>query len=91
MDVDGYVKIGDYGMCKDGIKFGDRISAKCGTPAYMAPEMLKMIPYSHSVDWWALGIIIYQMLVGEVNIIIHCYCYCYYYYIFMFIIASILG
>lgn len=67
MDADGYVKIADYGLCKEGIGYEDRIRAKCGTPLYMAPEMLTETPYSRSVDWWALGIIIYEMLVGKVK------------------------
>ena len=35
-----------------------------GTPEYMAPEMLKKTGYSYHVDWWALGTLIYEMLVG---------------------------
>jgi serine/threonine kinase 38 len=35
-----------------------------GTPDYIAPEMLKRTGYSELVDWWALGVIIYEMLIG---------------------------
>ena len=62
---DGHIKLTDYGMCKQGIKLGEKASTFCGTPLYMAPEILNSEDYSFSVDWWALGIILYEMLVGR--------------------------
>lgn len=44
---------------------GDRTGTICGTIQYMAPEILGVEPYDHSVDWWSLGILIYALLSGE--------------------------
>ena len=62
---DGHIKLTDYGMCKQGIKFGEKASTFCGTPNYMAPEILNNEAYSFSVDWWALGILLFEMMVGR--------------------------
>uniref|UniRef100_A0A4W3K6S4 protein kinase C n=1 Tax=Callorhinchus milii TaxID=7868 RepID=A0A4W3K6S4_CALMI len=65
LDIDGYVKIADFGLCKEGMGFGDRTSTFCGTPEFLAPEVLTDTSYTRAVDWWGLGVLIYEMLVGE--------------------------
>uniref|UniRef100_A0A8C6TM86 protein kinase C n=1 Tax=Neogobius melanostomus TaxID=47308 RepID=A0A8C6TM86_9GOBI len=65
MDADGYVRIADFGLCKEGMGHGDRTSTFCGTPEFLAPEVLTDNNYTRSVDWWGLGVLIYEMLVGE--------------------------
>ncbi|XP_026817038.1 atypical protein kinase C-like [Rhopalosiphum maidis] len=65
LDHEGHIKLTDYGMCKQGIMPGDTTSTFCGTPNYMAPEILKQEDYGFSVDWWALGVVLYEMLVGK--------------------------
>ncbi|KAM9004969.1 serine/threonine-protein kinase N2 isoform X1 [Sarcophilus harrisii] len=65
LDTEGFVKIADFGLCKEGMGFGDRTSTFCGTPEFLAPEVLTETSYTRAVDWWGLGVLIYEMLVGE--------------------------
>uniref|UniRef100_A0A4W5RVV2 protein kinase C n=1 Tax=Hucho hucho TaxID=62062 RepID=A0A4W5RVV2_9TELE len=65
LDTQGYVKIADFGLCKEGMGYGDRTSTFCGTPEFLAPEVLTDTSYTRAVDWWGLGVLVYEMLVGE--------------------------
>ncbi|XP_048414922.2 serine/threonine-protein kinase N2-like [Stegostoma tigrinum] len=65
MDAEGYIKIGDFGLCKEGMGSGDCTNTFCGTPEFLAPEVLTETSYTRAVDWWGLGVLIYEMLVGE--------------------------
>uniref|UniRef100_A0A0G4FND1 Protein kinase domain-containing protein n=1 Tax=Chromera velia CCMP2878 TaxID=1169474 RepID=A0A0G4FND1_9ALVE len=61
LDKDGYVKLTDFGFAKI-IEF--RTDTLCGTPEYIAPEVLLNKGHGKPVDWWTMGILIYEMLVG---------------------------
>ena len=65
LDRDGYVKIADFGLCKEGIGYADRTGTFCGTPEFLAPEVLTETSYTRAVDWWGFGVLIFEMLVGE--------------------------
>lgn len=59
------MKMADFGLCKEGVGYGDRTGTFCGTPEFLAPEVLLEPTYTRAVDWWGLGVLVYEMLVGE--------------------------
>ena len=64
MDIDGHIKISDFGLSKILEDPDDKTYTLCGTPQYIAPEILKNKGYDKTVDWWALGCFLYEMLTG---------------------------
>ncbi|KAM8954415.1 RAC-beta serine/threonine-protein kinase isoform 1-T1 [Pelodytes ibericus] len=65
LDKDGHVKITDFGLCKEGITDGATMKTFCGTPEYLAPEVLEDNDYGRAVDWWGLGVVMYEMMCGR--------------------------
>lgn len=64
LQSDGYLKLIDFGLAKK-LDRNDVADTVCGTCEYMAPEILKEEGYTKNVDWWAVGILIYEMLIGK--------------------------
>jgi RAC serine/threonine-protein kinase len=65
LDRHGHIKITDFGLCKQEITFGATTATFCGTPEYLAPEVLEDNDYGRSVDWWGLGVVMYEMMCGR--------------------------
>ncbi|XP_077596111.1 cGMP-dependent protein kinase 1 isoform X4 [Stigmatopora nigra] len=64
LDVRGYVKLVDFGFAREMVR-GEKTYSFVGTPEYMAPEIIKNQGHDFAVDFWSLGILIYELLVGS--------------------------
>jgi len=65
VDASGHIKLTDFGLSKMFKKQKEKAFTICGTPQYLAPEILSDEGYDDCVDWWSLGCVMYEMLVGK--------------------------
>ena len=63
--MDGYAVLTDFGLSKENIKGNHEASTLCGTPEYLAPEVIERKGHGKAVDWWSLGCIIFEMITGQ--------------------------
>lgn len=65
LDVNGHAKLTDFGLSKEGVlDHSQGARSFCGSVAYLAPEMLKRCGHGKAVDWYLLGVVMYELLVG---------------------------
>lgn len=65
MDARGFARLTDFGLCKEGMRWDDVTTTFCGTPEFLAPEIISQQEYTRAVDWWALGVLVFELVVGE--------------------------
>jgi serine/threonine protein kinase len=65
LTLEGHIKITDYEFCKENMWYGSTTSTFCGTVEFLPPEILLDKSYGRGVDWWAFGILVYQMLLQQ--------------------------
>lgn len=64
LDYSGNIALCDFGLCKLQMRKDTKTFSFCGTPEYLAPELLLGDGYTKVVDWWTLGVLLYEMLTG---------------------------
>jgi serum/glucocorticoid-regulated kinase 2 len=64
LDIDGNARVGDFGLSKPDMDQNEFAYSFCGSPEYMAPEMLLKVGHTYSVDYYCLGALLYELVTG---------------------------
>mmetsp|Transcript_36562 Transcript_36562/g.82249 ORF Transcript_36562/g.82249 Transcript_36562/m.82249 type:complete len:228 (+) Transcript_36562:508-1191(+) len=61
---DGHLKLTDFGLSKEGVSDNVSANSQCGTPEYLAPEILNNVGHGRAVDWYSLGALVFELMTG---------------------------
>ncbi len=64
LDIDGHIRVGDFGLSKPDMDVNEFAYSFCGSPEYMAPEMLLKVGHTYTVDYYCLGALLYELVTG---------------------------
>ena len=65
VDEEGHIKLSDFGLSKITEVSEDLTYTVCGTPEYVAPEIVENEGHNKNIDWWSLGVLLFEMYTGE--------------------------
>ena len=65
IDAEGYIRVADFGLSKSDVTEDNAAFSLCGTPEYLAPEIVWKTGHGKPVDWWCVGCILYELLTGQ--------------------------
>lgn len=65
IDLNGSLKIADFGLSREGLRPNELATTFCGSPEYMAPEMLARNGHSYAVDYYCVGALLYELVTGN--------------------------
>ncbi len=65
LKASGYLSLTDFGLSKEAVSDNHSAHSFCGTPEYLAPEVLTRAGHGRAADWWSLGALLFEMLTGR--------------------------
>jgi len=64
IDLSGHIKLTDFGLCKIGLEKDELTTSFCGSPEYMAPEVVTRSGHNYGIDYYTLGALLHELVIG---------------------------